>query len=268
MSMSSSCPPRIFTINFYCDAVDLYTYKKIITFLEALEQEFVGHYFNWIYDDEKQILLKTERDALIRSKISTNEQIVLASNNNEDNYLAFSGSNSGPTPTLDSSHHFSFDVQLSENTEWIHVSPDFIAYLGDLIDARFGFAGNVSSEVYAVKSYNPTIREKYYDAVHQNVKKILADYPEFASLPKLRPFNKLQFPNFAPITLQWMNYWSPKTCDLLRFPNIPDDQRWMTHSQKTKKGAWVVCLTESPLDISSAQDRQILVDAYQRFYTN
>ena len=266
MSAHSAYSLKHFAIGFCCDVIDTSNYEKVSKILEILEREFAGHVFQWIWDDENDSVTKTDKETLIREKISANESVMLFSNNDENTFMSFTAFNSGPTPTLDSSHHFSFSLQLSADTEWVNATPDFMADLGDSIDARFGFAGESNHEVYAVMSYSPNIQEKYYDSVHQNIREILTKYPEFVALPSLRPFEKSQFPTFTPKALGWINYWSPKTCDLLRFPNIPDDQRWMTHSQKTEKGAWVVCLTESPLDISSAQDRQILVDAYQRFY--
>jgi hypothetical protein len=68
-----------------------------------------------------------------------------------------------------------------------------------------------------------------------------------------------------PQTLGWLNYWSAATVEWLGFPDASLDTEWLSRAQQLKNGAWLVSLTEEPLDLERAEHFDTLARAYARF---
>ena len=83
-------------------------------------------------------------------------------------------------------------------------------------------------------------------------------------LPALRVMDELAGP-FVPQRLGWINYWSPEVVNLLGFPDNFTDACWMRFAEKLENGAWLVRLTDEPLDLNRKEHFEVLVQAYSRF---
>lgn len=95
--------------------------------------------------------------------------------------------------------------------------------------------------------------------------------------PEVMQFPILSLPEFVaisdldiqdrrrPLFVGWLNYWSPETCALLGFPDLEKDSAVLKSSYKTPRGAWLVKLTEEPLDLQRMDHREIVKWAYTRF---
>jgi hypothetical protein len=83
-------------------------------------------------------------------------------------------------------------------------------------------------------------------------------------LPKvLIPQNVEQW--VTPYRLGWLNYWAPAVAEHLGFPNLQRDARMLSLCYRTPSGAWVVKLTEEPLDLLRDEHADALISAYRRF---
>jgi hypothetical protein len=67
-----------------------------------------------------------------------------------------------------------------------------------------------------------------------------------------------------PQTLGWLNYWSAETCEFLGFPDPVRHADLLRHSQRTAAGAWLVKITEEPLDVTRVDHVTMLASVYQR----
>jgi hypothetical protein len=67
-----------------------------------------------------------------------------------------------------------------------------------------------------------------------------------------------------PSRLGWINYWSETTARELQFPDPARDAELLRRSRPTDK-AWVVRLTDEPLDLDRDDHRAALRAAYDRF---
>jgi hypothetical protein len=84
-------------------------------------------------------------------------------------------------------------------------------------------------------------------------------------LPALRGRGDLPSPIY-PVFLEWLNYWPPATCRLLGFPDPARDADLLTRSRELPNGAWLVCLTDDPLDPAARPDHvRALHAGYARF---
>lgn len=68
-----------------------------------------------------------------------------------------------------------------------------------------------------------------------------------------------------PAWLDWLNYWSPETCGLIGFPEASKDEEILKRSYQTESGAWLVKLTDEPLDLEREDHRNVVKWAYERF---
>lgn len=82
-------------------------------------------------------------------------------------------------------------------------------------------------------------------------------------LPALRPGYELASPD-VPQWLAWINFWSARCASLLAFPAAERDQQWVRRSHR-EGDAWIVALSDEPIDFSRPEHARIMREAYQRF---
>ena len=83
-------------------------------------------------------------------------------------------------------------------------------------------------------------------------------------LPVLNLPKHLRSPEI-PHYLGWVNYWSAATAQTLRFPDPARDAELLSRARRTATGAWLVQLTETPLDLDNTAHLEALLRAYERF---
>ena len=84
--------------------------------------------------------------------------------------------------------------------------------------------------------------------------------PLFPRMPHAMPN-----PAGLPRRVGWLNYWQPDVANVLGFPDAGKDSPWLRWSSRTPSGAWLVKLTEEPLDLSRPDHVDSLAQAYWRF---
>jgi hypothetical protein len=85
-----------------------------------------------------------------------------------------------------------------------------------------------------------------------------------AHLPKvLVPWDSRQW--IWPYHLGWLNYWTPAVAEHLGFPDPERDARILPLCTRTPRGAWIVKLTDEPLDLFRDDHVDALAWAYRRF---
>ena len=69
----------------------------------------------------------------------------------------------------------------------------------------------------------------------------------------------------APDYIGWISYFSAATARFFDFPNGPRDAEWLAREFTTPTGAWLIRLTDEPLDLTREEHRIRVKLAYQRF---
>jgi hypothetical protein len=88
--------------------------------------------------------------------------------------------------------------------------------------------------------------------------------PPQLGLPPLRPPAELPDPA-VPQRLGWINYWSAETAARLGFPDAARDGDWLARADALAGGAWILRLTDDPLDLGRPDHLEALQAAYRRF---
>jgi hypothetical protein len=68
-----------------------------------------------------------------------------------------------------------------------------------------------------------------------------------------------------PDEIEWINYWSARTCKLIEFPDETRDQDLLRSARTTEIGSWVVQITDEPTDLERPDHVQRLIELYDRF---
>ena len=99
----------------------------------------------------------------------------------------------------------------------------------------------------------------------QRSSQAVLDFPSL-QLPRFRAVVPAEITtSWRPGTIGWINYWSPDTCQLLGFPDNTLDSQVLPVSHRTSTGAWLVKLSEDPLDFEQEEHRNIIRWAFDRF---
>ncbi len=83
-------------------------------------------------------------------------------------------------------------------------------------------------------------------------------------LPRIE-FMGLPATDVHPNYLGWLSYWSPEVAKTLGFPNPEKDAAILPLCKQFPSGAWIVKLTDEPLDLEREDHVDALVWAYWRF---
>lgn len=68
-----------------------------------------------------------------------------------------------------------------------------------------------------------------------------------------------------PRRVGWLTYWSAATCAFMGFPDPEKDAPVLARSFLTAQRAWLIKLTDEPLDLEREDHRAALAWAYKRF---
>lgn len=151
-------------------------------------------------------------------------------------------------------------VSISVGSE-INQSLMLLREIGELVNAHFGWYSPQPSELLIESKLIGCESEPTYVGLFDGYPTLLAD----DRFPRLSVFNYTKWMDVrVPYKLGWANYWSANTCQLLNFPR-PRDEELLKTSRQLDSGAWLVRLTEDPLDVSKKEHIDIVVSAYQRF---
>jgi len=144
----------------------------------------------------------------------------------------------------------------------------FVA-LCDLLQARAGyyvprFRGPVGWQQHLIvesaleRDYNMYGQEWWPESPEMRIARALASVLPRLTFPTPNPTG-------LPSRLGWLNYWHPDVAEAIGLPDPDKDARILPLCYRTGSGAWVVKLTEEPLDLLQPDHVKALAWAYQRF---
>ncbi len=221
---------------------------RALAAVDAIEAIFLGQTLWPIADDWNDSTSGRVRDEFIRN----HPLRALLSNRREtrDERLKLAFHDAGSTYGRESAAFAEAKLQLPETPEVLAPIVETVGTLGATFEAYWG-------------DFTP--EEARYALVDQVVWPNGKPRPLPFGLPALRPSPTLASIN-VPRRLGWINYWSPATCALLGFPDPSRDARWLRGAKQGKSGAWVVRLTDEPLDPERNPEHvKALHEAYARF---
>lgn len=99
-----------------------------------------------------------------------------------------------------------------------------------------------------------------FDPSSRDVVRARSIAPLFPRMPYAMPD-----PEGLPRRLGWLNYWQQDVAGALGFPDPNKDAEWLGWSSGLPSGAWLIKLTDEPLDFSRPEHVDFLAQAYWRF---
>lgn len=146
--------------------------------------------------------------------------------------------------------------------------PALFEHCGDMLNASNGCA-SPSEAAAALESY-------YLIITHNHPPLTKSRWPAAEPLANTLERHGLQLPRvnltntggkrvspLQPEQVGWLNYWSEATCEYLGFPQLWREEQVLRLSHRTPKGAFLVRLSQEPLDIRNPDHVRLIASAYE-----
>lgn len=208
----------------------------------------------WTVDEKDRIKEIPDRCSLIQDELETNRNLP----------FVFNGKRGAPTTLVADIIDGESDLSPKGGSiQFVHLkAPIGVARLGMGIIESFG---DLIACYWAVASPLSLSRMTSRIAASlDDLNYVDPDNPVPPGFPRMYHFGEKYEP-WNPDKVGWLNYWSPKTCEHLGFPDESKDRELLKRSKRLKNGAWIVRLTDDPMDPSRPEHLEILRWAYRRF---
>lgn len=218
----------------------------------AIEAVFPEQKMRFEIDDRGALVAIEDRDERLRDGIARGEMPLLC-NGDAEAYVGidwvFIPPRIGPAGRALTCAM----VTMPDTPPFAARTGDLLEQLGDLAGAHWATATPARAAAVIGAQLSP-----------QDVPLAQRTFP-LGGLPSLRPLRDLPKPEI-PERLGWINYLSAAAAALVGFPDPARDEAWLTRARKTTKGAWLVRLTDEPLDVPTDEAHlATLKAAYARF---
>lgn len=218
---------------------------RALAVVHGFERAFSGVQLAWKISSQGPVALRRRTDwiaAAVRSG-----KFPLLCNGDESYPVTLGGfelswRTPGELPLTD------FHAQMPLDAAAVAAATDVLEAMGDGARAFWGDATPLNA---AAEIANQTLRPNEKNSPPRG-------------LPGLRVSYELPSPEI-PYRLGWLNYWSAATAKLLGFPDPSRDADLLARSRRTAAGAWVVKLTDAPLDLDLPHHVDALRRVYDRF---
>jgi len=187
-----------------------------------------------------------DRDQWLATAAREGRMPMLATSDKEP--LTLYGSNHKVHYRSGATMQFAAVSQYAARPATIQRAPELLAALGDALRAYWGMANAFETASRTGLQISPPG----------------IDRTPPPGLPRLRVMDELAGPD-VPQRLGWINYWSAQAAARLRFPDPARDANWLPRSREVGSGAWLLQLTEEPLDLDRKEHVELLAAAYARF---
>jgi hypothetical protein len=223
---------------------------RALAAIQGFERALPGLRLSWEITDEGRPVALPRRDEWLAAAAIDGE-VPLLCNGDEAYPITIWGlessamSSPGRRPRLDVHAGFPLDQQ------GIAAAADVLEGIGDGIHAFWGVASPFRATVeIAEQVIHPSILSHPQE-------------PPPRGLPGLKLPKELSAPEI-PDCLGWLNYWSAAAATAIGFPDPARDADLLARARRTPTGAWLVRLTETPLDLDNSAHLDALLCAYDR----
>lgn len=221
-----------------------------VAMVHGMERALPGLRLEWSVSESGQLISLPQRDAwLMRPEPDYEGGLPLVCNGDETYPIALSGLESPALPTHDRQPLFNVHASMPLDERTAAAAPAVLEALSENARAHWGLAapGPVMSVIADQICHSPR----------------QPPHPPHG-LPVIQMDWALRSPEL-PHCLGWLNYWSAAVARFIGFPDATRDAELLSRSRRTASGAWIVCLTNAPLDLNTPTHRQVLLRAYERF---
>src|ERR1043165_5132645 len=222
--------------------------SRSVAIVRAMERALRGVHLDWTVSDDHQMVHLPRRDAWL-AKGTTDGDFPFVCNNDLRYPVIISGMKYFSRAMREGHSLLRVHASLPLDAIGAEKAADVLEGIAEGAGAIFGVA---QPEDIAL-----TVAEQYHRR----------GFPQPAppkGLPVLKLPEDIPWPE-APEYLSWINYWSATTVRRLGFPDPDRDAELLTRSRRTASGAWVVKLTDEPLDLDNPAHLDIVLRTYDRF---
>jgi hypothetical protein len=222
--------------------------QRPLAIVHGMERALPGLRLGWTTSEKEDLIPLPHRDEWVASNRTAGELPFLC-NDDDAHPVVISGWENPNGLAADGAPHFVVHAQLPLDAAGVAAAADVLAAIGDGARAYWGHA----------TPFNATV-----EISRQTIDPVRKPGVPPRGLPALRFPNFIRLPEI-PSRLGWLNYWSAAAAQAIGFPNSIRDAELLSRSRRTETGAWVVRLTDAPLDLDNPTHLDTLKRAYDRF---
>jgi hypothetical protein len=221
---------------------------RTLAVVHGMEHAYPGLRLEWTTSEEGQRTHLTDRDAWL-ARQSLAGEFPLLHNGNMSSYVSVTGWKTPAASSPGAQAQLVVDAVLPLTADGIAAAAEVLEAVAESAHAFWGDATPFSAAV---------------DIARQTKNWAANPRPPPRGLPALKLSGEVPFPEI-PHHLGWLNYWSAAAAQAIGFPDPVRDTELLSRSRRTATGAWVVRLTEAPLELDTPAHLEALLRAYERF---
>jgi Family of unknown function (DUF5953) len=218
-----------------------------IGLLQAIESVLPQDRMDYTISPEGTPIQVQDREAFLRAS-ALRREISLLCNGIEKRLVSVSGHSIAAVLAPARAPLLDVAIALPETPDYVHQSDELLFRACERLQAFWAVGSpNETAAIIGAQTVFPWI----------------ASQPPLG-LPALLPPQQLTTA-LLPHRFGWLNYWSAETARALGFPDGGTNAHWFAGARRSTNGAWLLKLTELPLDLGAPQHLQRLKEAYDRF---
>jgi len=224
---------------------------RALAAIQGFERALPGMRLCWEITDEGRPVVVPHRDEWLAAA-AVKGKVPLLCNGDETYPVTIWGLESSAISSPGGRPRLDLHAKSPLDQQGIAAAADVLEGIGDGIHAYWGVASPFRTMVEIAEQ-----------VIHPPNPSHPQDPPP-RGLPGLKLPEELSAPEI-PDCLGWLNYWSEAAAAAIGFPDPARDADLLALSRRTAAGAWLVRLTEAPLDLDNPAHLDALLRAYERF---
>ncbi|MBM7116287.1 DUF5953 family protein [Archangium primigenium] len=222
--------------------------RRHVAVVHAMERATPGLRLEWTVSDEHELLPLPQRDTWL-AQARRNGGFPLVCNNDRSHPVTIFGVAESASFGPGGQALLEVHAELPLEESGLAAVADILEGIAEGARAFWGHATPFEASVEISRQTRDPVRKPGVSP---------------RGLPALKLPEQIPAPEI-PHRLGWLNYWSPATAEAIGFPDPARDTELLSRARRTATGAWVVQLTDAPLDLDNPAQLDALKRAYDRF---
>jgi hypothetical protein len=239
--------PSPFILNVYAPML-VGNDNRTLAAVHGMEKALPGLRLEWRVTERRRLAALPQRDAWLTEE-ATRGEFPMVCNNDERYPVMISGRHRSAYVSPGGRPQLQVHAKLPLDAAVIAAAVDVLEAVAEGARAFWGHATPDAASGDIAEQIAPTLEGP-------------PSPPR--GLPALKLFEHIRSPEI-PYYLGWLNYWSAAAARAIGFPDLARDADLLSRSRRTASGAWVVQLTDAPLDLDNPAHLDALLRAYERF---
>lgn len=220
--------------------------KRALAIVHGVEQALPGLTLAWTTSEKGDLIALEHRDDWVVAN-TTDGGLPFLCNDDDQAPVTLYGLENPDGPG--GKPQFEVHMRLPLNAAVIGLAEAVLAAVAESAKARWGDLTPFAAAADIAEQTAPTLAGP--PSPPRGLPVLMA--PDARSSPEI------------PSRLGWLNHWSAAVAETIGFPDPNRDAELLSRARRLNSGAWLLRLTDAPLDLETAAHLKALLQGYERF---